>query len=264
VLAETVAPLEMAQRGFHEANSTFLRLNETLEEHVATRTRELQDEIVEAIRLTEQQRRNLLSRLISVQEDERRSIASDIHDDSIQLMVAAGIRLGMLREELEEPKQIKALETLEESVRLAVARLRKLIFELRPPTLDREGLVAALRLYLQEQEGGPELVLDSRLTAEPPAQTRVTAYRIAQEALTNARKHAGARKVEVRLEALDGGLAVCVRDDGSGFPPEEVLPLQPGHLGLTAMRERAELAGGWCRVDSAPGEGTTVDFWLPW
>ena len=88
------------------------------------------------------------------------------------------------------------------------------------------------------------------------------AFRIAQEALVNARKHAGATRIDLHLEDRKEGLFVRIRDAGAGFPPDATTAT-PGHLGLTTMRERASLAGGWLRVESAPGEGTTVEFCLP-
>jgi len=80
--------------------------------------------------------------------------------------------------------------------------------------------------------------------------------------VTNAVKHAGGTQVEILVESRDGGVLVRVRDDGVGMPETEVQP-SAGHLGMSAMRERAELAGGWCRVDSGEGRGTAVTFWLP-
>jgi signal transduction histidine kinase len=97
---------------------------------------------------------------------------------------------------------------------------------------------------------------------EPPPDARVICYRIAQEAIANVRKHARASHVEVVLVSEGGGTRVVIRDDGVGFDPERTAPA-PGHLGLPDMRERAELAGGWLRISSAPGSGTVVEFWIP-
>lgn len=147
----------------------------------------------------------------------------------------------------------------------SIARLRKLPFELRPPALDRDGLAAALRIYLEENlaEGDPAYEVVDRLREEPSAEIRTVLYRIAQEVLVNTRKHARAKKVDLLLENREGGFHVVIRDDGVGFRPEEVARTAPGHLGLASMRERAEMAGGWCRVESAPGRGTTVEFLVP-
>jgi len=217
------------------------------------------------LQASDEERKRLVSHLTQAQEQERGRIASDIHDDSIQAMTAVGIRLETLRRRLTDPEQLRVLEELEETVVLSIARLRHLLFELRPPVLDREGLTPALRLYLDElsKETGLAYEIDNRLTVEPPEETRRILYRITQEALTNIRKHARARRVTVSLEEEERGFRVRVRDDGQGFSMEEPEEQAPGHLGFTAMRERAEIAGGWWRVSSAPRVGTTVEFWLP-
>ena len=87
-------------------------------------------------------------------------------------------------------------------------------------------------------------------------------YRTAQEALMNVRKHARAKTVHVQLLGLDEGCLVRIVDDGQGYNPLEV-ESRPGHLGLSLIQERAQIAGGWCRIESAPGAGTTVEFWVP-
>jgi signal transduction histidine kinase len=105
--------------------------------------------------------------------------------------------------------------------------------------------------------------VEDDLVAEPSSQTRVILYRIAQEALTNARKHAQADEIRVKLEERDGGVWMEISDDGVGSAPEGSLVGAPGHLGVAAMRERAEMAAGWCTLRSLPGAGTTLEVWLP-
>jgi signal transduction histidine kinase len=219
----------------------------------------------EDLRRADEARRMLLARLVAAQEDERARIAADIHDDSIQIMSAVNLRLGLLRRSVTDPDEARSLERLENTVRLAVARLRHLLFELRPPALDHEGLGPAVHTVLEQLEEQFDLVghLENKLRNEPPDQARIVLYRIAQEAMTNVRKHAQARHVEVILESTDGGARVRVRDDGIGFSADDTDRPEPGHLGLTSMRERAEMAGGWFRVKSEPGSGTEVDCWVP-
>ena len=216
-------------------------------------------------RRAEEDRRRLRARLVAAQEEERARIASDVHDDPLQKVSAVGMRLAALRRRADDPELATAVGELEETVAVATRSLRNLLFELRPPALDREGLAAALRQLLAEEarEAGFTYRLEDRLVEEPPPDVRAVAYRVAQEALTNVRKHARARTVEVLLEPWDGGLRVRVRDDGVGFDPAAVSETVPGHLGLGSMRERVELADGWWRVRSAPGAGTAVEFWLP-
>lgn len=216
------------------------------------------------LELTIGERHAVLAHLVWAGEEDRRRIAGDIHDDSIQVMTAAGMRLEILRRALSDPSQLERLAELEQSIHLSIARLRHLIFELRPPALDNEGLSAALEMYLDEVErgGGPSYQLHDRLPHNPTEVTRVILYRIAQEVLQNVRRHAGATRVVVSLETRDGGYYMRIRDDGVGFRPESA-SLEPGHLGLAGIRERATLAGGWLRIDSAPGEGASIEFWVP-
>jgi len=219
----------------------------------------------EALRRGDAQRRLLLARLVRAQEEERQVIANDIHDDSIQIMTAVGMRLSLLRREVSTPEAQEALENAEETVRLAIQRLRRLLFELYPPSLDELGLSAALRDHLrllEEEPEHPRFQVEGGLPEEPPAGSRTILYRIAQEALANVRKYARAREVRIVLEPKGGGVRMRIEDDGVGFDPAAVRQL-PGHLGLTSMIERARLAGGWCRFDSAPGHGTTVECWVP-
>jgi signal transduction histidine kinase len=203
----------------------------------------------------------LLSHVVAAQEDERRRIALDVHDDYLQALTAVRMQLERLRDDLGEHEHRESADKLARDVAATTERMRSLVFDLRPPALDWAGVASALRLYLDEtkERFGLGYQLDSRLTDEPPLEVRLIAYRIAQEAITNVVKHAGASTVEVALGARDGGVHVTVRDDGCGVTSAP----SARSFGLAAMRERAESAGGWWRIDSAPGAGTSVEFWLP-
>jgi len=219
---------------------------------------------LEVLRRTSQQRRELMERLESAQEQERRRIAADIHDDSIQVMSALDMRLQTLS--LQGGADPPSLDELHGIVQDAIERLRHLLFRLRPSSLDHEGLAAAIRQFLRliERETGLAWsVDDERLDAEPPGDLRAVLYRMAQEALVNVRKHAEATRVDVEVRTAGLGVTVRIRDDGRGFDAGVLGRPAPGHLGLTTTIERAEAAGGWVRVHSAPGEGTTVECWLP-
>jgi PAS domain S-box-containing protein len=224
-------------------------------------------ETIDELRRTDMSRRVLLSHLVSAQEEERKRIAADIHDDTIQAMTAVGLRLGALLPLASgQPAAGKLLEELGRSVTDAIARLRHMLFELRPPALDHPGgLRACLRQDLERlgEETGMSTELREAVTGLMSPETRIVCYRIAQEALANARRHSRASRVEVFVGTQDGGLLVRIEDDGVGFDPAEAAASVTGHLGLTSMQERAEFAGGWCHVKSAPGQGTTVEFWVP-
>ena len=220
---------------------------------------------LEVLERTMEERRELVARLEEAQEEERRRIAADIHDDSIQVVSAADLRAQGLARQLKDPDLRREAHELHETLHEAIVRLRHLLFELRPPALDRDGLGAALRLYLEQStaESSLEVSFHDGLDVEPPTEVRGILFRIAQEALTNVRKHAEARSVEVRLEPRDGGVVLTVRDDGKGVEAVDLTSPRPGHLGVPAMIERAELVGGWCHVDGRPGAGTTVECWVP-
>jgi PAS domain S-box-containing protein len=234
-----------------------------LQQRLEDRARTL-EQVVEDLHRADEQRRTLLGQLVWAEEKERRTIAEGIHDDSIQKMTAVGIRLSALRRLLEDETQLVAVEQISETVAEAIARLRLLLFELHPRSLETGTLVDAIREYLDLSFGGSGLActLDASVDEPLPPVIRTTAYRIVQEALANVRKHSGAEHVEIALNPSDGGLYGRVRDDGVGVGERADTDL-PGHMGLAAMRERAERAGGWARVGPAEAGGTLVEFWLP-
>lgn len=210
-------------------------------------------------------RRGLLARVASAEEEERRRIASNIHDDTIQVMAAALLRIQVLRLQLRESQHTRSLLEVEGTMEDAIARLRDLLFDLWPQALDREGLASALRAHVEHafRDSGVLHTVDDQLRGEPAPEIRAVLFRLAQEAITNVRKHARPGRVDVLLEERDGGVLVCVEDDGVGFWPEDSAGSRPGHLGLSSMRERAGREGGWCLIRSAPGAGTRVELWLP-
>src|SRR5919106_611303 len=169
------------------------------------------------------------------------------------------------RRMVERERATLAVKQLQQTVGAAVDRLRQLMFELRPPALDREGLVPALRTYLDRigSETGLSCSLQNNLVTEPSEATRLALYRIVQEAVTNVRKHAAASSVTVLLAPRDGGTLLRVVDDGRGFDSLNGVVSRPGHLGLSAMREQAEMARGRFQLRSRPGGGTTVEVWVP-
>ncbi|MFJ6718636.1 MULTISPECIES: sensor histidine kinase [unclassified Streptomyces] len=209
------------------------------------------------------ERRRLFTHLVEAQELERRRIAWDVHDDSIQAMVAVGMRLELLSEQAGEP-YASELSQLDVSVREAVGRLRNLTFRLQPPGMHQHGLVESLSQHLDDVVAGDwglAQSLEHDLVKEPAPATAITIFRIVQEALLNVRKHAQARTVKVSVTVESRGLLVRVADDGTGHPA--VARRLHEHFGLMEMRERAETAGGWWSLRSEPGTGTTVEFWVP-
>jgi PAS domain S-box-containing protein len=219
---------------------------------------------IDQLRNLDLQRRQLLTHVVTTQDEERRRIAGDIHDDTIQGFSALSIRLEALGRSHPDIRDDERFVAVRLAVADSIKKLRNLIFELHPLALEREGLVATVRAHAEElarQPNAPLFDLRSDLTTAPSPEIGTVVYRITREAIANAVKHGGANRVSIRFEERDAGLFVRIEDDGVGFDPESALP--PGRLGLASIRERAELAGGWSRIESEPGCGTVVSCWLP-
>ena len=202
---------------------------------------------------------------IEASEQERRRWARELHDETLQglgglqVLLASSLRRGndsALRDAVRDGLAQIGVE---------IANLRTLITELRPAALDEIGLVPALETLAERVSAVEELTVETNIDLaleEPqrlPTDVESTVYRMVQEALTNATKHAGASHLHLDLLTRDGSLEVSVTDDGSGFDPERV----SGGFGLIGMRERVALVGGTLRIDSAPQQGTRVTASIP-
>jgi signal transduction histidine kinase len=223
------------------------------------------DSMAGELQARDAERAHLLGAVVEASEEERRRIAGDVHDDSIQVMSAHVMSLQLLRRRVDDPELQTRIRELEESGRAATARLRDLVFELHSPTLEEHGLRAALQTLLDRAFEGVDVHSDveSSLIEEPPLPTAATAYRIAQEALRNARQHAHPQHVRIDVGRDRDELVMTIADDGAGFDLDGIEE-RPGHLGLRGMRERAAAVGGTLTMESAPGRGTKILCRLPW
>jgi signal transduction histidine kinase len=219
------------------------------------------------LRLLDERTAAARSSLLEGQEQERRRVATGIHDDTVQAAVAANFRLSRLKRYLaaEDEKGAELVADAENDLRESITRMRRVVFELHPPTLDTEGLESAMRLYLQETAtpAGLDWSVDGSPDDELDHAARTLAYRLFREAVANAVKHAGARRVDVTLVRVDGELEVTVADDGAGFDTAAASRPVPGHLGLTSSVQLAEASGGRWSVTSTPGEGSRVTYAVP-
>ena len=212
----------------------------------------------------ENQLQRLVGKLIMTQEEERRRIAYDVHDGLAQTAAAAHQHLQAFarhnppgsdggREELDETLEL---------VREVVGEARRVIYDARPTVLDDYGLAAAVRLQVETlRSEGLEVHFEEGLgEGRLPPEVETTLFRVAQEALTNVRKHARASVVHVVLDRPGTGIRLQVTDDGRGFVPEESPKTNgPGErVGLSGMRERLALLGGRFELMSEPGTGTTL------
>jgi signal transduction histidine kinase len=192
---------------------------------------------------------------------ERNRLALDLHDVVAQklfglVLTAEAARTLFERDPEAAREQVAKLRGLAQE---ALDELRSLVFELRPPDLERDGLCGALRKHVEvlRRLQGRDIELDVPDELPPEAERDREVLRIAQEALQNALRHAQAEHVAVRLRSDDGRLLLEVSDDGTGFDPDEAR-LRSRRLGLTSMEERAERLGGRIEIRSSPGSGTTV------
>jgi signal transduction histidine kinase len=231
---------------------------------------------VHAVRLTADLQRSR-ERLVSAREEERRRLRRDLHDGLGPTLGAQRLKVGSARAlYVQDPAAADALlAELEADLGAALADIRRLVYDLRPPALDELGLVGAIRQTAAPYAGRGdhagsdngnrlhvEVVAPARLPPLPAA-VEVAAYRIAQEALTNVVRHAHARTCQIRLSLEETALRVAVADDGVGLPePRAGRPRHTG-VGLVSMRERAEELGGTCQLQTPAEGGTRVLARLP-
>jgi two-component system, NarL family, sensor histidine kinase UhpB len=212
----------------------------------------------------ERARTELLARLVFAQEDERRRIAREMHDQFGEQLTALGRGIGALKEACADSAELRTkVEALEAIARQLDRDVDQLVWELRPTALDDLGLRAALANYLQEWSArvgiSAELHTSGLLEDRLASETETTLYRIAQEALTNVAKHAQAKNVDVILERRSDSVLLIVEDDGVGFePPAANGGRSAQGFGLLGMQERAALVGASLQIESAAGKGTTV------
>ncbi|HSJ96197.1 MAG TPA: sensor histidine kinase, partial [Myxococcota bacterium] len=238
--------------------------------HVVVSHEDITDQMMAHMALGDAHRRlqELSRRVLSIQEEERRAISRELHDDIGQTLAA--LKIGLHRAAGAGPGQ--SAQLLADGIAAADAaleKLRSLAQQLRPPQLDQLGLPDALS-WLAEGLGrasGLAITVESRglADARPPAALESACYRIAQEAMNNAVRHARAGRVHVSIESDGGLLKLAVRDDGAGFDEAATREraLHSGSLGIIGMEERATLAGGRLRIRSVPSVGTTVTAVFP-
>jgi signal transduction histidine kinase len=218
---------------------------------------------------SEQRRREILAGMLQAEEVERSRIATELHDDTVQVMAASLMaldRAALVAAKAGSERLASALGVARATLEEATERTRRLMFELRPAVLHDHGLVAAMRLpagQIAQEVGATSEVTGPSGRYDLAVEELV--YRSAQEALANVRKHAGASRITVRIAEHDGMLRSEVADDGRGFDLEDVRS-RPGaalHMGLDSMVERVRAAGGEVEIDSRPGGGTRVRVAVP-
>jgi signal transduction histidine kinase len=223
------------------------------------------DSTVERLQVAVEARRRLLDNVAAGGDHARRRFATALHDDSLQLLTAAELQLERIQRAMNGTGPADQLEQLRETLQKVEGSLRNLLIDVGPAAMDlRINLTEAIRERLESLRlnTGIEPDVDLRLGGSLAADVESIVFKNVAEALTNVEKHAHATRIRISAVEIDGGVGVEVVDDGTGFVVAEARYV-PGHLGLIAMRERAQLAGGWCRIQSEPGAGARVEFWIP-
>ena len=292
--AEAITPIETTHRTAREANVRLNQLIEMLNRHsvdLADSNRQLKQEIAqrktveESLRKSErhsselleqsqhlqEQLRHLSRQLLLAQEEERKKISRELHDEIAQTLTGINVRLATLKAEATvntkglQQKITSAQRMVEKSVEI----VHRFARELRPMVLDDLGVVPALHSFMKgfTKRTGLHVqftTFTSGRIAELDSDTRTVLYRIAQEALTNVARHAQASRIEVSLRKLPRGIGLTIKDNGKAFQVEQVLHAKVNkRLGLLGMRERVEMVGGHLRIESAPGHGTAIRAEIP-
>jgi PAS domain S-box-containing protein len=212
----------------------------------------------------EDELRDLSRRLIRAQEEERALLARELHDDLTQRLAVLAIEVGRAELAVRTGTLAETMKAVREGLVHLSEDIHSLAYQLHPSVLDELGLAEALRTECERRGRQSRVDLSVDLDPVPPVVGRdatLCLYRVAQEALSNVIRHAGARAASVVLRQMDGGLLLAVRDDGVGFDPGG--PRQGRSLGLASMRERLQLVSGTLDIESAPGRGTAIVAWVP-
>lgn len=289
---QALIPLEAAQRATRETNRLLRQRNETLHQHTAAlaegnrrllreiarrqageltiiKGREQYQKLFEESLLMQRKLRRLTRQILSAQEEERKNISRELHDEVVQTLVGINVQLSALgRGAADGATRFKAnLARTQRLVENSVNEVHRFARNLRPAVLDDLGLIPALHAYSKGLALRKKLKI--RLTAfggveALPMAKRTVMYRVAQEALTNVVRHAHASLAEIIITAIPGAIRMEISDDGRSFSVESILHSRNNkRLGLIGMQERIEMVGGKLTIFSAPATGTTVRAELP-
>ncbi|MFC1946862.1 PAS domain S-box protein [Chloroflexota bacterium] len=219
----------------------------------------------------EENLRYYLQQITRAQEEERKRIARELHDDTTQLLLSLSRQLdNFIRNgDKYSPEQIAFLKDIQEQVNRGVQSIHRYAQDLRPSLIDDLGLMAALRSLVKRAHEYNEIVISLEVAGEErrlPSEVEMLLYRVIQEALNNVWKHSRATESHIDIRFLEKQVDVSISDNGIGFELSDTIDhlAQTGKLGLIGMQERARLLGATLSFDSSPGEGTRVLFSLPY
>ena len=271
-LRQIVQPLQALERKAAELGQSRF---ETIEEPVGgiDEIKSLQRTLVEMahqLRASRDSIRRYVGALTRAQEEERRRVARELHDQTVQSLIALDqqSQIAQMAVRRGAPDAADRLTDVRQLTARLLDELRRVIRGLRPIYLEDLGLLAALEILAHETEAaaGATVALETQgLPVRLAPEREIAIFRIAQEALSNVARHARARHIDIRVEFTEGRLVLTIRDDGGGFgrPPAPTDLAAAGHYGLLGMQERSELIGATLEIQSAPGEGTKVVLEAP-
>lgn len=213
----------------------------------------------------ERLRAELVDKVISAQEDERKRIARDLHDQTSQALVSLIVQLKLVESASNKAVRTRAIADLREQLRATLNDVRRMAYDLRPGVLDDLGLSQSIQWFADQCRKNTDIKISLTLDAacdQLPPHAATAVYRVTQEALSNVVKHSQATQAWITLRNNSDGFEFEVRDNGTGFDLRHQVLAQEG-LGLFGMQERMQLLGGSFEIESAPGKGTSVRSWIP-
>lgn len=260
-----VAAYDSSRPGGFSREDTWVLQKAGLAAGLVTRLWHTQEDLrksVERLTKVDSARQLLLKNMTTVVEKERKRVVTELHDDALQKLTGAALQVARI--EAGRPTDAETLKRLRDLLEATETALRRLVFDVRPPNLESpDGLAQSIRERVAMlAPTGIKADLDIEVPAEMSTDMRTLLFREVAEAIGNVERHSGATKMDVSLKMHEGGVLGIVTDNGRGFVVAERSNL-PGHLGLLALRERALMAGGRYRIESRPGAGTHVEFWIP-
>lgn len=255
-----LAALQETVAAVYRGDLTARAARTPLGDPVITHFRDALNSMLEELSSSHKRLEELSTKVLSVQEEERKRVARELHDETSQALTLLMIELRML--EKADPKdRKKKIADLWAYTSQILDEVDRLILELRPSDLDELGLIPALRTYTKAYAEKFNLDIHFQVTGlkgRLPGNMEVSFYRIAQEALTNVVKHSGATSVWISVKSEDSLVVVTIKDNGCGFNMDEAMKSEERGLGLFGMRERMSTIGGELRIHTSPGQGTEI------
>lgn len=274
---QTLSPFEATHRGFGEMNFKLQERNRELEAEISKRKRvenalrqgeKHYQRLFNEARAMQENLRNLSNKILNTQEDERKRVSRELHDEVGQSLTAINVTLATMRSNgAGNAAGAKKLAETQILLQEAMETVHRFAHDLRPAMLDELGLLPALRSYLKAFAGrtGLRVLFRGNPIAEQLADDqKIVVFRIAQESLTNVSKHAHAGQVEVSISKLKESICMEITDDGRSFKADPMdSGKSRGRLGLLGMQERVRLVNGQFTVKPQPGKGTTIRVVIP-